>query len=123
MARSGINKVILVGNLGQDPEVKYTAGGAAVTTLSLATSDSWKDKETGTDQERTEWHRVVLWRRLAEIAGEYLKKGSKIYVEGKIQYREWEKDGERRFSTIIKAFNFQFLSPKDEPFVDDDIPF
>ena len=80
MARSGINKVILVGNLGQDPEVKYTAGGAAVTTLSLATSDSWKDKETGSDQERTEWHRVVLWRRLAEIAGEYLKKGSKIYI-------------------------------------------
>ena len=85
MARSGINKVILVGNLGQDPEVKYTAGGAAVTTLSLATSDSWKDKETGSDQERTEWHRVVLWRRLAEIAGEYLKKGSKIYIEGQLQ--------------------------------------
>ena len=79
MARSGINKVILVGNLGQDPEVKYTAGGAAVTTLSIATSDSWKDKETGEDQERTEWHRVVLWRRLAEIAGEYLKKGSKNF--------------------------------------------
>ena len=75
MARSGINKVILVGNLGQDPEVKYTAGGAAVTTLSLATSESWKDKDTGSDQEKTEWHRVVLWRRLAEIAGEYLKKG------------------------------------------------
>ncbi|SVC17674.1 uncharacterized protein METZ01_LOCUS270528, partial [marine metagenome] len=72
MARSGINKVILVGNLGQDPEVKYTAGGTAVTTLSIATSDSWKDKETGEDRERTEWHRVVLWRRLAEIAGEYL---------------------------------------------------
>ena len=80
MARSGINKVILVGNLGQDPEVKYTAGGAAVTTLSLATSESWKDKDTGSDQERTEWHRVVLWRRLAEIAGEYLKKGSTINI-------------------------------------------
>ena len=80
MARSGINKVILVGNLGQDPEVKYTAGGAAVTTLSLATSESWKDKDTGQDQEKTEWHRVVLWRRLAEIAGEYLKKGSKVYI-------------------------------------------
>ena len=77
MARSGINKVILVGNLGQDPEVKYTAGGAAVTTLSLATSESWKDKDTGSDQEKTEWHRVVLWRRLAEIAGEYLKKDLK----------------------------------------------
>ena len=80
MARSGINKVILVGNLGQDPDVKYTAGGAAVTTLSLATSESWKDKDTGQDQEKTEWHRVVLWRRLAEIAGEYLKKGSKVYI-------------------------------------------
>ena len=74
MARSGINKVIIVGNLGQDPEIKYTAGGAAVTTLSIATSDSWKDKDSGMDQERTEWHRVVLWRRLAEVAGEYLKK-------------------------------------------------
>ena len=80
MARSGINKVIIVGNLGQDPEIKYTAGGAAVTTLSIATSDSWKDKDSGMDQERTEWHRVVLWRRLAEVAGEYLKKGSKVYI-------------------------------------------
>ena len=81
MARSGINKVILVGNLGQDPEVRFTAGGAAVTTLSLATSESWKDKETGQDQEKTEWHRVVLWNRLAENAGEYLKKGSKVYSD------------------------------------------
>ena len=81
MARSGINKVILVGNLGQDPEVKYTAGGAAVTTLSLATSESWKDKDSGQDQERTEWHRVVLWRRLAEIAGEYLKKDRKFTLK------------------------------------------
>ena len=81
MARSGINKVILVGNLGQDPEVRFTAGGAAVTTLSLATSESWKDKESGQDQEKTEWHRVVLWNRLAENAGEYLKKGSKVYSD------------------------------------------
>ena len=103
MARSGINKVILVGNLGQDPEIKYTAGGAAVTTLSLATSDSWKDKETGTDQERTEWHRVVLWRRLAEIAGEYLKKGSKFYIEGQLQTRKWEQDGQTRYTTEIVA--------------------
>ena len=112
MARSGINKVILVGNLGQDPEVKYTAGGAAVTTLSLATSDSWKDKETGTDQERTEWHRVVLWRRLAEIAGEYLKKGSKIYVEGQLQTRKWEQDGQTRYTTEIVAREMQFLDSK-----------
>ena len=112
MARSGINKVILVGNLGQDPEVKYTAGGAAVTTLSLATSDSWKDKETGTDQERTEWHRVVLWRRLAEIAGEYLKKGSKIYIEGQLQTRKWEQDGQTRYATEIVARDMQFLDSK-----------
>ena len=112
MARSGINKVILVGNLGQGPEVKYTAGGAAVTTLSLATSDSWKDKETGTDQERTEWHRVVLWRRLAEIAGEYLKKGSKIYIEGQLQTRKWEQDGQTRYTTEIVAKDIQFLDSK-----------
>ena len=112
MARSGINKVILVGNLGQDPEVKYTAGGAAVTTLSLATSDSWKDKETGTDQERTEWHRVVLWRRLAEIAGEYLKKGSKIYIEGQLQTRKWEQDGQTRYTTEIVARDMQFLDSR-----------
>src|SRR5210317_146883 len=101
MARSGINKVILVGNLGQDPEVKYTAGGAAVTTLSLATSESWKDKDTGTDQEKTEWHRVVLWRRLAEIAGEYLKKGSKVYIEGQLQTRKWEQDGQKKYTTEV----------------------
>ena len=112
MARSGINKVILVGNLGQDPEVKYTAGGAAVTTLSLATSDSWKDKETGSNQERTEWHRVVLWRRLAEIAGEYLKKGSKIYIEGQLQTRKWEQDGQTRYTTEIVARDMQFLDSK-----------
>ena len=101
MARSGINKVILVGNLGQDPEVKYTAGGAAVTTLSLATSESWKDKDTGSDQEKTEWHRVVLWRRLAEIAGEYLKKGSKVYIEGQLQTRKWEQDGQTRYTLSL----------------------
>ena len=112
MARSGINKVILVGNLGQDPEVKYTAGGAAVTTLSLATSDSWKDKETGSDQERTEWHRVVLWRRLAEIAGEYLKKGSKVYIEGQLQTRKWEQEGQTRYTTEIIARDMQFLDSK-----------
>ena len=112
MARSGINKVILVGNLGQDPEIKYTAGGAAVTTLSIATSDSWKDKDSGMDQERTEWHRVVLWRRLAEIAGEYLKKGSKVYIEGQLQTRKWEQEGQTRYTTEIIARDMQFLDSK-----------
>ena len=146
MARSGINKVILVGNLGQDPDVKYTAGGAAVTTLSIATSESWKDKDTGNDQERTEWHRVVLWRRLAEIAGEYLKKGSKVYIEGSLQTRKWEQDGITRYTTEVIGRDMQFLdsrgsanksnsydqSPPEEQEVqdvsqssieDDDIPF
>ena len=113
MARSGINKVILVGNLGQDPEVKYTAGGDAVTTLSIATSDSWKDKDTGQDQERTEWHRVVLWRRLAEIAGEYLNKGSKVYVEGQLRTRKWEQEGQTRYTTEIIARELQFLDSKN----------
>jgi single-strand DNA-binding protein len=112
MARSGINKVILVGNLGQDPEVKYTAGGAAVTTLSLATSESWKDKDTGSDQERTEWHRVVLWRRLAEIAGEYLKTGSKVYIEGQLQTRKWEQDGQTRYTTEVIGRDMQFLDSR-----------
>ena len=112
MARSGINKVIIVGNLGQDPEIKYTAGGAAVTTLSIATSDSWKDKESGMDQERTEWHRVVLWRRLAEVAGEYLKKGSKVYIEGQLQTRKWEQEGQTRYTTEIIARDMQFLDSR-----------
>ena len=112
MARSGINKVIIVGNLGQDPEIKYTAGGAAVTTLSIATSDSWKDKDSGMDQERTEWHRVVLWRRLAEVAGEYLKKGSKVYIEGQLQTRKWEQEGQTRYTTEIIARDMQFLDSK-----------
>ena len=112
MARSGINKVIIVGNLGQDPEIKYTAGGAAVTTLSIATSDSWKDKDSGMDQERTEWHRVVLWRRLAEVAGEYLKKGSKVYIEGQLQTRKWEQDGQTRYTTEIIARDMQFLDSR-----------
>tara|TARA_Y100001970_G_scaffold250734_1_gene322781 strand:- start:9749 stop:10183 length:435 start_codon:yes stop_codon:yes gene_type:complete len=144
MARSGINKVILVGNLGQDPEIKYTAGGAAVTTLSLATSESWKDKETGENKERTEWHRVVLWRRLAEIAGEYLKKGSKVYIEGQLQTRKWEQEGQARYTTEVIARDMQFLDSKgssnsttepvedldqsvaeysDGPIEDDEIPF
>ena len=101
-----------MGNLGQDPEVKYTAGGAAVTTLSLATSESWKDKDTGQDQEKTEWHRVVLWRRLAEIAGEYLKKGSKVYIEGQLQTRKWEQDGQTRYTTEVVGRDMQFLDSR-----------
>ena len=102
----------MVGNLGQDPEIKYTAGGAAVTTLSLATSESWKDKDTGSDQEKTEWHRVVLWRRLAEIAGEYLKKGSKVYIEGQLQTRKWEQDGQTRYTTEVVGRDMQFLDSR-----------
>lgn len=112
MARSGINKVILVGNLGQDPEVKFTAGGAAVTTLSIATSESWKDKESGNEEKKTEWHRVVLWRRLAEIAGEYLKKGSKVYIEGQLQTRKWEQEGQTRYTTEVIARDMQFLDSR-----------
>ena len=113
MARSGINKVILVGNLGQDPDVKYTAGGAAVTTLSLATSESWKDKNTGDQQERTEWHRVVFFNRLAEIAGEYVKKGSKLYVEGSLRTRKWQdKSGADRYTTEIVGAEMQMLDSR-----------
>ena len=86
----GINKVILIGNLGQDPEIRYTSGGMAIATLSLATSESWRDKQTGEQKERTEWHRVVLVGKLAEVAGQYLKKGSQVYVEGKLQTRKWQ---------------------------------
>jgi single-strand DNA-binding protein len=108
MAR-GVNKVILVGNLGNDPEVKYMPSGGAVANVSLATTESWKDKNSGERQEKTEWHRVVFFGRLAEIAGEYLKKGSQIYVEGRLQTREWEKDGVKRYSTEIIASDMQML--------------
>ena len=100
MAR-GVNKVILVGTCGQDPEVRYMPNGNAVTSLSLATSEAWTDKQSGQKVERTEWHRVSLFGRLAEIAGEYLRKGSQVYVEGKLQTREWEKDGIKRYTTEI----------------------
>ncbi|MDQ4147453.1 MAG: single-stranded DNA-binding protein [Pseudomonadota bacterium] len=109
MAR-GVNKVILVGNLGQDPEVKYMPSGGAVCNISLATTDSWKDKNTGERQERTEWHRVVFFNRLAEIAGEYLRKGSQVYVEGRLQTREWQdKEGQKRYTTEIVAGDMQML--------------
>ncbi|MDT4832031.1 Single-stranded DNA-binding protein [compost metagenome] len=100
MAR-GINKVILVGHLGGDPDTRYLPNGNAVTSISLATSESWKDKQTGQQQERTEWHRVVFFGRLAEVAGEYLRKGSQVYVEGALRTRKWEKDGEDRYTTEV----------------------
>ncbi|WP_196141174.1 single-stranded DNA-binding protein [Aliikangiella sp. G2MR2-5] len=107
MATRGVNKVILVGNLGQDPEVRYTANGSAITSLSLATSESWKDKNTGQMQEKTEWHRVSLFGKLAEIAGEYLRKGSQIYIEGKLQTRKWQdKQGQDRYTTEVVVDGF-----------------
>jgi single-strand DNA-binding protein len=100
MAR-GVNKAILVGTLGQDPEVKFMPNGNAVCNLSLATSESWTDKQSGQKVEKTEWHRVTLYNKVAEIAGEYLRKGSQVYIEGKLQTREWEKDGVKRYTTEI----------------------
>jgi len=109
MAR-GVNKVILVGNLGADPEVKYMPNGNAVANVTLATSESWKDKQSGENREKTEWHRVVFFRRLAEIAGEYLKKGSQVYIEGKLQTRKWQdKNGVDRYTTEIVANEMQML--------------
>ncbi len=112
MAR-GINKVIVVGNLGQDPEVRYTAGGAAVTNISVATSEQWKDKNTGEDITKTEWHRIVFFGRLAEIAGEYLKRGSQVYIEGKLQTNKWQdKNNQDRYTTEIIANEMQMLGAK-----------
>lgn len=150
MAR-GINKVILVGNLGNDPDVRYTANGAAVSNISIATSESWKDKESGEQVEKTEWHRVVFFGKLAEIVAEYLKKGSQVYVEGRLQTRKWQdKEGNDKYTTEIVANEMQMLGGKpggggnyenqqsasappaaeapsakkpDDGFVDDDIPF
>jgi len=112
MAR-GINKVILIGNLGGDPEVRYMPSGNAVTNVTLATSESWKDKQSGQMQERTEWHRVVFFNRLAEIAGEYLRKGSKVYVEGSLRTRKWQgQDGQDRYTTEIVASEMQMLDSR-----------
>ncbi|WP_274521503.1 single-stranded DNA-binding protein [Ectothiorhodospira lacustris] len=105
----GINKVILIGNLGNDPDVKYMPSGAAVANVSLATAERWKDKQTNDWTERTEWHRLVFFGRLAEIAGEYLRKGSQVYVEGRLQTREWEKDGIKRYTTEIVVNEMQML--------------
>ena len=112
MASRGVNKVILVGNLGNDPEVRYMPNGNAVANISLATSDSWKDKTSGEQQERTEWHRVVFFNRLAEIVEQYVKKGSKLYVEGRLQTRSWEQDGVKRYSTEIVASEMQMLDSR-----------
>lgn len=112
MAR-GINKVILIGNCGGDPETRYLPSGGAVTNVTVATSESWKDKQTGQAQERTEWHRVVFFNRLGEIAGEYLKKGSKVYIEGSLRTRKWQdKDGGDRYTTEIVANEMQMLDSK-----------
>lgn len=109
MAR-GINKVILVGNLGQDPELRYMPQGGAVANLSIATSETYKDKATGQPKEVTEWHRVVIYQRLAEIAGEYLRKGSKVYIEGKLKTRKWQdQQGVERYTTEIVANELQML--------------
>jgi single-strand DNA-binding protein len=113
MASRGVNKVILIGNLGQDPEVRYMPNGGAVCNITVATSETWKDKNTGENQEKTEWHRVVMFRRLAEIAGEYLKKGSKVYLEGRLQTRKWQdQQGQDRYTTEIVADEMQMLDSR-----------
>ena len=112
MAR-GVNKVILVGNLGRDPEMKYTASGAAIANITVATTDSWNDKQTGEKVEKTEWHRVVAFQRLAEIMGEYLRKGSQVYIEGKLQTRKWQdQNGQDRYSTEVVANDMQMLGAR-----------
>jgi single-strand DNA-binding protein len=114
MAR-GINKVIIVGHLGEDPSVKYMPSGSAVANVSIATTESWKDKTSGEKQDRTEWHRVVFYARLAEIVGEYLRKGSQIYVEGRLQTRKWQdKSGQDRYTTEIIAGEMQMLGGKGD---------
>ena len=141
---AGINKAILIGRLGSDPEVRYTPSGVAVANFSIATSEEWKDRDTGEKKERTEWHRIVAWRRLGEICGEYLSKGKQVYVEGRIQTRSWDdRDGNKRYTTEIVATDVQFLGSRDDAgagrpqgstagdfpgppgpgFDDDDIPF
>lgn len=131
----GINKVIIVGNLGNEPETKQLPSGGTVTNISVATSESWKDKNTGEKQERTEWHRIVFFNRLAEIAGEYLSKGSKVYVEGALRTRKWQDNqGQDRYTTEIVGSEMQMLDSKgasqgspapaqEEGFAKDDIPF
>lgn len=133
--KKGINKCIILGNLGQDPKIQNMPSGGAVTSISVATSESWKDKNTGQDEKRVEWHRIVFFNKLAEIAGQYLTKGSKVYIEGSLRTRTWDKDGEKRYTTEIVANEMQMLDSKGEggssannstqqtPEFDDDIPF
>ncbi|PCJ21881.1 MAG: single-stranded DNA-binding protein [SAR86 cluster bacterium] len=125
MASRGVNKVILVGNVGNDPEFRAMPNGNGVANVSIATSDSWKDKNTGDQKEKTEWHRVVFFNRLAEIVEQYVKKGSKLYIEGRLQTRSWEQDGVKRYTTEIVASEMQMLdsrggggggNPGDNPF-------
>jgi len=114
MAR-GVNKAIIVGTLGKDPEVKYTAGGSAIVNVSVATNETWKDRNTGENQERTEWHRIVIFGKLAEIAAQYLKKGSQVYFEGRIQTRKWQgQDGQDRYTTEIVANEMQMLGGRGD---------
>lgn len=137
---ASVNKVILIGNLGRDPELRYTTGGTPVANFTLATTDRWNDPSSGEKRERTEWHRIVVWSKQAEIAGEYLRKGRQVYVEGSLQTREWtDRDGNKRYTTEIRAQRFQMLGARDdrapseapktavaepEPgYEDDDIPF
>lgn len=113
MARSGVNKVILIGNLGQDPEIRVMSNGNSVANINLATTEGWRDKDSGEQKELTEWHRVVLFRKLAEIAGEYLKKGAKVYIEGSLRTRKWQdKNGVDRYTTEIQADNMQMLDSR-----------
>jgi len=140
---ASVNKVILVGNLGRDPEVRYTASGTAVANFPIATSDRWTDQASGERKERTEWHRIVVWGKSAEIAGQYLKKGKQVYVEGSLQTREWtDREGQKRYTTEVRSQTFQMLGVRptessetpertpahtaaepDAGFDDDDIPF
>ena len=134
----GLNKAMIIGNVGQDPEVRYTANDSAVVTLSIATSESWKDKQSGDQQERVEWHRVVIFGKLADIAGKYVKKGTKLYIEGSIRTRKWtDNQGQDRYTTEIVANEMQMLDsrgdaesapqrsaePQKTESVEDDIPF
>ena len=112
---AGVNKVIIVGNLGNDPEVRYSANGSAIANISVATSESWTDKNSGDKQEKTEWHRIVMFNRLGEIAGEYLRKGSKVYVEGKLQTRKWQdQSGQDSYTTEIVANTMQMLDGRGD---------
>lgn len=120
---SSLNKAMIIGHLGRDPETRYAASGDAITNITIATSEQWKDKQTGEKKEATEWHRVVFYRKLAEIAGQYLKKGSLVYVEGKIQTRKWtDKEGVERYSTEIVADSMQMLGSRQQQAADSSDP-